>query len=202
MSRATDYDHLYKLLLIGDSAVGKSCLLVRFADGEFSDTFTTTIGVDFKIQTLDIDNKTIKLQIWDTAGQERFRTITASYYHGAQGIIVVFDVTKRQSFENVQMWLREIEDSATENVSILLVGNKTDLADQREVTDEQAKAFAAERNIEYIATSAKTAENVENAFLSLARQIKQRLDSQPAPPMVTDSLAIDEGAEVDRGCSC
>ncbi|KAL0215722.1 hypothetical protein P9112_007906 [Eukaryota sp. TZLM1-RC] len=201
MSRSTDYDHLYKLLLIGDSAVGKSCLLVRFADGDFSDTFTTTIGVDFKIQTVEIDGKTIKLQIWDTAGQERFRTITASYYHGAQGIIVVFDVTKRQSFENVQMWLREIEDSASENVSILLVGNKTDLTEQREVTDEQARAFAAERGIEYTPTSAKTAENVESAFLRLAKQIKERLDSQPVTGTIGDNIAIDEGREVS-GCSC
>ncbi|WBY58514.1 ras-related protein Rab-1B [Plasmodium yoelii yoelii] len=106
------YDSLFKILLIGDSGVGKSCLLLRFADDTYTDSYISTIGVDFKIKTIEIDDKIIKLQIWDTAGQERFRTITSSYYRGAQGIIIVYDVTDRDSFNNVKNWIIEIEKYA------------------------------------------------------------------------------------------
>ncbi|KAG0454929.1 hypothetical protein HPP92_023851 [Vanilla planifolia] len=117
-----EYDYLFKLLLIGDSGVGKSCLLLRFADDSYLESYISTIGVDFKIRTVEQDGKTIKLQIWDTAGQERFRTITSSYYRGAHGIIVVYDVTEQESFNNVKQWLSEIDRYATENVNKLLVG--------------------------------------------------------------------------------
>merc|ERR1740130_882215 len=120
-------DYLFKLLLIGDSGVGKSCLLLRFADDKWTDSYISTIGVDFKIRTIELDGKTIKLQIWDTAGQERFRTISSTYYRGAHGIIVVYDITNMVSFDNVKRWLTEIDKYARENVNKLLVGNKMDL---------------------------------------------------------------------------
>ncbi|CAM0958698.1 unnamed protein product [Alopecurus aequalis] len=106
---SAEYDYLFKLLLIGDSSVGKSCLLLRFADDAYVDTYISTIGVDFKIRTVELDGKSVKLQIWDTAGQERFRTITSSYYRGAHGIIIVYDVTDMESFNNVKQWLSEID---------------------------------------------------------------------------------------------
>ncbi|KAL4341336.1 hypothetical protein GQ457_08G012770 [Hibiscus cannabinus] len=122
-----DYDYLIKLLLIGDSGVGKSCLLLRFSDGSFTTSFITTIGIDFKIRTVELDGKRIKLQIWDTAGQERFRTITTAYYRGAMGILLVYDVTDESSFNNIRNWIRNIEQHASDNVNKILVGNKADM---------------------------------------------------------------------------
>lgn len=171
----TEHDYFFKILLIGDSGVGKSCLLLRFADDSWTDTHISTIGVDFKIKTLNIDGKTIKLQIWDTAGQERFRTITSSYYRGAQGIILVYDCTDQESFSNVKQWMGEIDRYACENVNKLLVGNKTDLVNEKVVDTATAKAFADSMGIPFIETSAKNATNVEQCFLSMARDIKNRL---------------------------
>ncbi|KAM1020504.1 hypothetical protein ACFX2I_041739 [Malus domestica] len=183
-----EYDYLFKLLLIGDSGVGKSCLLLRFADDSYLDSYISTIGVDFKIRTVDQDGKTIKLQIWDTAGQERFRTITSSYYRGAHGIIIVYDVTDQESFNNVKQWLNEIDRYASENVNKLLVGNKADLTANKVVSYETAKAFADEIGIPFMETSAKNATNVEQAFMAMAAEIKNRMASQPMnnarPPTV------------------
>jgi Ras-related protein Rab-1A len=175
----SEYDFLFKLLLIGDSGVGKSCLLLRFADDTYTESYISTIGVDFKIRTIELDGKTIKLQIWDTAGQERFRTITSSYYRGAHGIIVVYDVTDGESFENVKDWLSEIDRYATENVNKLLVGNKCDLESKRAVSTDSAKAYADELKIPFLETSAKTAQNVEQAFIRMARDIKERIQQAP-----------------------
>eukprot|EP00475_Leptophrys_vorax_P002318 TRINITY_DN112_c0_g4_i1.p1 TRINITY_DN112_c0_g4~~TRINITY_DN112_c0_g4_i1.p1 ORF type:complete len:202 (+),score=31.59 TRINITY_DN112_c0_g4_i1:177-782(+) len=175
-----EYDYLFKLLLIGDSGVGKSCLLLRFADDSYLESYISTIGVDFKIRTVELDAKTIKLQIWDTAGQERFRTITSSYYRGAHGIIVVYDVTDQESFNNVKQWLNEIDRYASENVNKLLVGNKCDLTSKRAVDYQTAKAFADEIGIPFLETSAKNATNVEQAFMTMAAEIKNRMASQPA----------------------
>ncbi|KAI1340141.1 ras-domain-containing protein [Xylariaceae sp. FL0016] len=172
------YDYLFKLLLIGDSGVGKSCLLLRFADDTYTESYISTIGVDFKIRTIELDGKTVKLQIWDTAGQERFRTITSSYYRGAHGICVVYDVTDMDSFNNVKQWLQEIDRYATEGVNKLLVGNKSDMSDKKVVEYTVAKEFADSLGIPFLETSAKNASNVEQAFLTMARQIKERMGSQ------------------------
>jgi len=181
MATTTEHDYFFKILLIGDSGVGKSCLLLRFADDSWTDTHISTIGVDFKIKTLNIDGKTIKLQIWDTAGQERFRTITSSYYRGAQGIILVYDCTDQESFNNVKQWMGEIDRYACENVNKLLVGNKTDLVNEKVVDTATAKAFADSMQIPFIETSAKNATNVEHCFFSMAREIKNRLSDQGNP---------------------
>ena len=129
MSARPKYDHLVKLLLIGDSGVGKSCLLLRFSDDQFTASFITTIGIDFKVKTVDLEGKRVKLQIWDTAGQERFRTITSAYYRGAMGILLTYDVTDRRSFENVRNWMANVKEHASERVVVSLVGNKDDCED-------------------------------------------------------------------------
>jgi Ras-related protein Rab-1A len=177
---SADYDHLFKLLLIGDSGVGKSCLLLRFTDDTYTESYISTIGVDFKIRTIELDGKKIKLQIWDTAGQERFRTITSSYYRGAHGIIVVYDVTDQVSFNNVKQWLQEIDRYACESVNKLLVGNKCDLTTKKVVDSNTAKEFADGLGIPCLETSAKSATNVEEAFITMASEIKKR--SSPASP--------------------
>ncbi|RZC20135.1 Ras-related protein RABD2a isoform B [Glycine soja] len=182
-------DYLFKLLLIGDSGVGKSCLLLRFADDSYIESYISTIGVDFKIRTVEQDGKTIKLQIWDTAGQERFRTITSSYYRGAHGIIIVYDVTDEDSFNNVKQWLSEIDRYASDNVNKLLVGNKSDLTANRVVSYDTAKEFADQIGIPFMETSAKDATNVEDAFMAMSAAIKNRMASQPSannarPPTV------------------
>jgi len=196
-------DYLFKLLLIGDSGVGKSCLLLRFADDTYTESYISTIGVDFKIRTIELDGKTIKLQIWDTAGQERFRTITSSYYRGAHGIIVVYDVTDNESFNNVKQWLHEIDRYACENVNKLLVGNKSDLTAKRVVSTEQGKEFADSLGIEFLETSAKTAQNVEQAFLTMASQIKARMKTQPSatPGQVKGGFKVNS-TPVDRKGGC
>jgi Ras-related protein Rab-8A len=127
------YDHLFKLLLIGDSAVGKTCLLFRFSEDAFNNTFISTIGIDFKIRVVDLDGKRVKLQIWDTAGQERFRTITTAYYRGAMGILLVYDITSERSFENIKNWMRNIEDHASADVEKMIIGNKCDKNSERQV---------------------------------------------------------------------
>jgi len=175
----SEYDYLFKLLLIGDSGVGKSCLLLRFADDTYTESYISTIGVDFKIRTIQLDGKTIKLQIWDTAGQERFRTITSSYYRGAHGIIVVYDTTEMESFNNVKQWLHEIDRYATEGVNKLLVGNKSDLIAKRQVDTATAKDLADSLSIPFLETSAKSAENVERAFMTMAGEIKSRMAAAP-----------------------
>ncbi|KAA8496923.1 Ras-related protein RABD2c [Porphyridium purpureum] len=200
---AEQYDLLFKLLLIGDSGVGKSCLLVRFADDSFSESFISTIGVDFKIRTMKHGNRNIKLQIWDTAGQERFRTITSSYYRGAHGIMIVYDTTDLESFENVKSWLREIGRFANANVSKLLVGNKADLESERAVDTAMAQAFADEHGMKLLETSAKTAQNVEEAFLAMAREIEDADNFQPIARPERASININaKDANVKSGGCC
>jgi Ras-related protein Rab-1A len=162
-----------KIVLIGDSGVGKSCLLLRFADDNFTDSYISTIGVDFRFRTVKVGDKTIKLQIWDTAGQERFRTITSAYYRGADGIITVYDVTAKESFDHVVDWLNEVDRYANPGTVKLLVGNKCDRED-RNVSTEVGESFANNLNLPFLETSAKTSENVEAAFLAMASELMHK----------------------------
>ena len=169
-----EYDYIYKILIIGDSGVGKSSILLRFTDNIFTESFISTIGVDFKVKTISIDNKIIKLQIWDTAGQERFKTITSSYYRGGHGIIIVFDLTNRVSFENISMWLNEIKSFNGNDLPKLLVGNKSDLCDDRIINQTEIKEFAEKNKLIYFETSSKDSVNIYKIFEIISSEIKKK----------------------------
>lgn len=184
---APTYDHLFKLLLIGDSGVGKSNMLLRFADDIYKEDSVATIGVDFKICSRDIDGSVVKTQIWDTAGQERFRVITSSYYRGSHGVMVVYDVSDRTSFEHVRMWVQEIEKYAAQGeTSILLVGNKCDLPlSKRVVLCEEGQELADELGIPFMETSARHAHNIDHTFDLLCRDIMAKVVPKRIPPAHT-----------------
>ncbi|XP_030455671.1 ras-related protein Rab11A [Syzygium oleosum] len=164
-------DYVFKVVLIGDSAVGKSQILSRFARNEFSLDSKATIGVEFQTRTLLIQHKSVKAQIWDTAGQERYRAVTSAYYRGAVGAMLVYDITRRQSFDHIPRWLDELRSHADKNIVIILVGNKTDLENQRAVPTEDAKEFAQKEGLFFLETSALDATNVESAFLTVLTEI-------------------------------
>ncbi|KAH9624893.1 hypothetical protein KSS87_016996 [Heliosperma pusillum] len=164
-------DYVFKVVLIGDSAVGKSQLLARFARNEFSVDSKATIGVEFQTKTIVIDQKIVKAQIWDTAGQERYRAVTSAYYRGAVGAMLVYDMTKRQSFDHIARWLEELRAHADKNIVIMLIGNKSDLASLRAVPTEDAKEFAERENLFFMETSALDSTNVETAYLTVLTEI-------------------------------
>jgi len=166
-----DNEGCYKLVMIGDSGVGKSCLLDKFLNDSSTNNFISTIGVDIRTRETVINNKKVKVQVWDTGGQQRYRPILASCYRGALGVIIVFDVTNMVSFSNVKQWLDEVEEFATEsNLPRILVGNKADLTDRREVEFETAEEFASQNSIPYIETSVIGKSNIKEAFLELVRR--------------------------------
>merc|ERR1711939_824918 len=206
MSEKKSYDMLIKLLLIGDSGVGKSCLLCRYADDVFNSNFIATIGIDFKVRTIELDGKKIKLQIWDTAGQERFRTITQAYYRGAMGILLVYDVTDDKSFNNVRTWHSNVEQHASEGVNKILIGNKCDWTDKKVITEQQGQELADELGLRFLETSAKTNINVEEGFFALARDIIARsaasgeLRGAGAAPSAGVSVENSGGDSKGSGC--
>ncbi|XP_010925279.1 ras-related protein RABA5a [Elaeis guineensis] len=164
-------DYLFKIVLIGDAAVGKSNLLARYARNEFYPNSKSTIGVEFQTQKMDIDGKAVKAQIWDTAGQERFRAVTSAYYRGAVGALLVYDISRRQTFDSVGRWLNELQAHSDMNVVTILVGNKTDLKDAREVTTAEGKALAEAQGLFFMETSALDSSNVAAAFQTVVKEI-------------------------------
>ena len=165
------YDDLFKIVIIGDSGVGKSCLLLRFADDTFTDNFYTTIGVDFRFKCVQINEKKIKLQIWDTAGQERFKTVTSAYYRGADGILIVYDQTDKNSFDHLNDWLDDILKYTTDEPIKLVIGNKDDLNEQKVISDDDIRNFSNRSNIEIVKTSAKSSFQVNYAFEKLTQKL-------------------------------
>ncbi|RZC54030.1 hypothetical protein C5167_012883 [Papaver somniferum] len=211
MARRPDeeYDYLFKIVLIGDSGVGKSNLLSRFTRNEFCLESKSTIGVEFATRTLQVEGKTIKAQIWDTAGQERYRAITSAYYRGALGALLVYDVTKPTTFENVTRWLKELRDHADSNIVIMLIGNKTDLKHLRAVATEDAQSFAEKEGLSFIKTSALEAINVEKAFQTILGEIyriiskKSLASEESAPSSIKEGQTIDvSGSDSNSKKSC
>ncbi|CAB0044498.1 unnamed protein product [Trichogramma brassicae] len=169
------YAYLFKYIIIGDTGVGKSCLLLQFTDKRFQPVHDLTIGVEFGARMITIDGKQIKLQIWDTAGQEAFRSITRSYYRGAAGALLVYDITRRETFNHLTTWLEDARQHSNSNMVIMLIGNKSDLDARREVKREEGEAFAREHGLVFMETSAKTAANVEEAFINTAKEIYEKI---------------------------
>ena len=167
----SEYSYLFKFIVIGDSAVGKSCLLLQFTDQRFKSEHDVTIGVEFGARTVNVSGEQVKLQVWDTAGQESFRSITRAYYRGSAAALLVFDITNRTSFESIGHWLKEAQQNTSPQVTVMMVGNKMDLADQRQVSVEEAQRFAQANGMEYVEASAKTALNVDKCFMDPAARI-------------------------------
>lgn len=169
------YAYLFKFIIIGDSGVGKSCLLLQFTDKRFQPIHDLTIGVEFGAKIVQMDGKTIKLQIWDTAGQESFRSITRSYYRGAAGALLVYDITRRETFNHLSSWLEDARQYSSPDMTVVLVGNKCDLEHRRQVTKEEGEAFARSHGLGFLETSAKTAFHVEETFTEAARTIYEKI---------------------------
>ncbi|GAB2289057.1 Golgi membrane exchange factor (Ric1p-Rgp1p) subunit [Dionaea muscipula] len=205
------FDYVFKVVLIGDSAVGKSQLLARFARDEFSLDSKATIGVEFQTKTVVIDHKFVKAQIWDTAGQERYRAVTSAYYRGSMGAMLVYDISKRQTFDNIAKWLEELRGHADNNILIMLVGNKSDLGTTlRAVPTEDAKEFAEKESLFFMETSALEAINVESAFNMLLSEIyktvskktlvaNEEADSGGNTGLLTGTKIVVPGKEQETG---
>ncbi|KAG4383779.1 hypothetical protein AAZX31_13G136400 [Glycine max] len=193
-----DYDYLFKVVLIGDSGVGKSNLLSRFTKNEFSLESKSTIGVEFATRSIRVDEKVLKAQIWDTAGQERYRAITSAYYRGAVGALLVYDVTRHVTFENMERWLKELRDHTDANIVVMLVGNKADLRHLRAVSTEEATAFAEREKTFFMETSALESMNVENAFTEVLTQI-YHVVSKKALEIGDDPAALPKGQTINVG---
>ncbi|KAM3863618.1 ras-related protein Rab-26-like [Diretmus argenteus] len=175
------YDIAFKVMLVGDSGVGKTCLLVRFKDGAFlAGSFISTVGIDFRNKVLNIDGVKVKLQIWDTAGQERFRSVTHAYYRDAHALLLLYDVTNKTSFDNIQAWLTEIHEYAQQDVVLMLLGNKADATDERVVKREDGERLAKEFGVPFMETSAKSGLNVELPFTAVAKELKHRSMKDPS----------------------
>lgn len=217
-SKDDKHDYLFKVVLIGDSGVGKSNLLSRFIRNEFDLKSLTTIGVEFAQRNLEFGGKVVKAQIWDTAGQERYRAITKAYYRGAHGALLVYDITKPITFENVEHWLKELREHAKTEILIMLVGNKTDLEHLRTVTTEEGKSFAEENTLSFIETSALNSMNVEKAFQTILKEIfkntvpnllqengelKETTDHVDSPNNDAKTITVEvEQPKKKKKCSC
>ncbi|XP_024234642.1 ras-related protein Rab-19 [Oncorhynchus tshawytscha] len=203
------FDFLFKIILVGDSDVGKTCVVQSFKSGVFIEKQQNTIGVDFTVRTMDIDGRKVKLQVWDTAGQERFRTITQSYYRSAHGAIVAYDITRRPTFESVTHWIQEVEQYGAASVVLILIGNKSDLQSERQVLFEDACTLAEGKGaLAALETSAKEAQNVEAAFVLMARELMVRNgltitdEHSQASPHFPNSHPIHGSDSTDRKSCC
>ena len=175
---------VYKVLLLGDSTVGKTCFLMKYTDKTFQDIHMATIGLDYRLRSMKLKNgKSIKLQIWDTAGQDRFRAITKNYYKGSHGLILIYDITNTQSFENVKTWVNQIREEASSNVIIYIAGNKVDMEDERKVDRDDGEKLAEELGFPFVETSAKNGININETFEDLVERIDKVYGNVPQKPI-------------------
>ena len=192
-----EYDYIFKVLLIGNSDVGKSSLILRYVDQIWNDVFVPTIGVDFKVKSLDVDQKRVKMQIWDTAGQERFRNVISSYFKGAHGILLIYDITTRDSFKELENWLGEVERNASSQVLKILIGNKCDLEEKREITKDEGEAFANRNGMQFMETSAKNNTNVTEAFEALAKIMVESKKKKNTIKIEKKTIKVNNGANLN-----
>ena len=186
------YDLLFKLILIGDSCVGKSNILSKYLKNEFDPNSRATVGVEFGTKNILINNKKIKIQIWDTAGQERYRSITSAYYKGAKGALIVYDITRRTSFDNIDKWISDLKLNGDKNICIIILGNKSDLADKRQVSTEEGRELAEKYEMKFYETSAKIGENVNDIFYDSVDEIAKKMD-QNYYDLENDTCGIKQG---------
>ena len=191
-----DFNYLLKYIIIGDSAVGKSNILTQYVYEKFSEEFQSTLGVEFAAKNTVIDNKVYRIQIWDTAGAENFRSITRAYYKNSVCAFIVYDITKRETFENVQVWLEDIKNQCPQTVLLVLVGNKLDLENERQISYEEGESFAQKNNMYFFETSAKTGVNIENLFLKSVETINERIQ-EDFYDLSTGNCGIKIGNEVN-----
>ena len=190
---------LYKVLLLGDWSVGKTCLLMRYMDNTFTEMHLSTIGIDSKVKIVNLkEGLDAKIQIWDTAGQERYKTIAKSYIKGANGILLVYDVTKRNSFEGIKNWVKQIKDLVSSRVNVVLIGNKIDLEDKREVKTEEGEQLGKEFNYQFFETTAKDGVNINEAFEALIKSIAEKYSYKPVNHGY--KLENEKASNVSKGC--
>ncbi|XP_007905336.1 ras-related protein Rab-3B-like [Callorhinchus milii] len=201
-----NFDYMFKLLIIGNSSVGKTSFLFRYADDSFTSAFVSTVGIDFKVKTVYRNEKRVKLQIWDTAGQERYRTITTAYYRGAMGFLLMYDITNQESFNAVQDWATQIKTYSWDNAQVILVGNKCDLEEDRVLPSEEGRRLADELGFEFFEASAKDNVNVKQVFERLVDiicvKMSESLDADPTLVGNNKDTSLVENPPQDRGCPC
>ena len=190
-----NYDKTCQILLIGDSLVGKTCLIQRYANGIFKEDYITTVGLDYYTKQEMINNLNVSVKLWDTAGQERFKALTPSFFRNAEGVVIAYDVTNSESFDNLKFWISSIKTNLFEKnifIPIIIIGNKIDLEDMRDISKDVASAFAKENNFKYFETSAKTGEGVDEAFRDLVNQILANSDKNEEATIERKSVKIEE----------
>ena len=193
-----EYDYLYKLILVGDSYVGKTNILSKYIKNEFNRNTKSTVGVEFGTKILKIEDKIIKAQIWDTAGQERYKSITSAYYKGAKGAYIVYDITSRLTFESVDKWIQDLNMNSDKNITLLLIGNKKDLADKREVTKEEGEEKAKSFGLAFLETSALTGENIDKVFDYMLKEVYNKTTTEKANNGEIDYINIGNNIEINE----
>jgi small GTP-binding protein len=198
MSNLDEYDFLFKLIIVGDSNVGKTNIMSKYIHNQFNQHSKSTIGVEFGTKIVNIDNKKIKAQIWDTAGQERYKAITSAYYKGAKGAFVVYDITRKQSFDSVDRWINDLRAAADKNLSIIIIGNKCDLEDQRQVNKEQGEDKAKNYEVAFMETSALSGENLDKAFEKMINEVYKKCHEEMMAEVDVDIVGKSEDINLEK----